>query len=182
MKTVLKSAMVRVVIMTLLSSITTACTLRFPQFEGLATKWMGTAEPVAPYTWHMASGDYQQEVIAVSTDNGVVFANTADDAMLFDGEALRRVVKLGNNKNRYEIVDINQGERLLRQYLVNGARQADHVCSAWVKNAVEWLQTCHEPVASQNSYVNRLGFNAEGKLNYIDQVISADNIRVTISQ
>lgn len=165
-----------------LMSLLSACSIRFPQVENIVHALQDKPPEVENYRWQLKADGYSQSVLAVTAENGLVFANTADDAMLFDGEALRRVVKLGNNKNRYEIVDINQGERLLRQYLVNGARQADHVCSAWVKNAVEWLQTCHEPVASQNSYVNRLGFNAEGKLNYIDQVISADNIRVTISQ
>ncbi len=163
-------------------ALLSACSIRFPQVENIVHTLQDKPPEVDNYRWQLSVEEYNQPVLAVATDNGLVFANNLDDAMLFDGAVIRRVVKIGIDKNRYEVVDIDQGETILRQMIQNGDQRASHLCSSWQKQRREWRQSCRDSKAGSETYTNILGFNAQGELNNIQQVISASGKRVSLQK
>ena len=159
-----------------------ACSIRFPQVENIVHALQDKPPAVENYRWQLNTESYSQSVLAVATENGLVFANNLDDAMLFDGTVIRRVVKIGADKNRYEIVDIDQAESLLRQMFENSEPRANHLCGQWQKQTREWRQSCRDSKAGSETYTNILGFNAQGELNNIEQVINASGTRVQLKK
>ena len=169
-------------LITALIAFLSACSIRFPQVENIVHALQDKPQEVESYRWQLNAQGYSQSVLAVTTDNGLVFANNVDDALLFDGTVIRRVVKIGSDNNRYEVVDIDQGESTLRQMFENGNSRANHLCGAWQKQAREWHQTCRDSKPGSETYTNILGFNAQGELNNIEQVINASGMRVQLKK
>ena len=125
--------------------------------------------------------EYSTEVLAVSTENGTVFANQFDDALLFDGNAVRRVVKISSDNNRYEIVDIEQSDKLLRQYMTNGEPVTQYLCERWLKKPKMWSQNCRSLITG-NQHTNRLQFNDAGELIFIEQAYRPDGASLTLNK
>lgn len=163
-------------------ALLSACSIRFPQVENIVHALQNKPPEVDNFRWQLNTDGYSQSVLAVTTENGLVFANNLDDAMLFDGTVIRRVVKIDSDKSRYEVVDIDQGETILRQMMENGDLRANHLCNRWQKQPREWRQSCRDTKTGGETYTNTLGFNAQGELKEIQQVINASGKRVHLNK
>lgn len=172
----------RVVMFISMALVSAGCSVRFPQVENICHSLNFKAPFVKGYQWRMFTDSYTADMIAVSVPSGVVFASKKDDALLFDGVVVRRVVKIGNDKDSYEIVDTPQGNQVLRQMLVNGQHIADHLCDSWEKQLMYWRQECRNKIVGTEKYTNILRFDAQGQLNEIDQVVTAARQRVKLKK
>ena len=176
-----RCSVLKILVIPLLVLFMAGCTVKFPQVERIVHALKNEPPAVDDYKWQLITMEYSAEVLAVSTENGTVFANQFDDALLFDGNAVRRVVKISSDDNRYEIVDIEQGDKLLRQFMIEGDVVAQYVCEPWVKLPETWTQHCSS-LGTDSQHINRLQFNADGELTFIQQVYRPDGASLTLKK
>lgn len=145
-----------------------SCTVRFPQVESAINMFSSAPDPLQGMRWQLIMANYKTTMLAINVPNGTVFANEQDDALFFDGVAIRRIVKLGARTDRYEILDRIEGDKTYREYSINGRVFAEHPCEKPVLiDADRSEQSCQ----AQQAYLNVISFNKAGNIVGISQVV-----------
>ena len=175
----IKSKSVLVISLISLMSLT-GCTVRFPQIEHFSQSIEQNSPQTNNFNWHLTSGFYKADMIAVSANSGVVFASLQDDGMFFNGQYIERVIKNGADTSLYEIIDVLKENGLTeRRYFKNKKLQAKHTCFGWKFTDEVATQKCvSQPPRFE--YLNTKKHHKELGLIFIDQVISATLGRVIL--
>ena len=136
------SRLLIVLVVAVLGSMVSGCTLSAPQFEStisLLNRIVGSDEVTSadePATW-FASVDRTGAVLNPYLSNDlIVFANTDGDAIAFDGWTIRSVVGFGLN----EPLSIS-GRDGVRIFTVAGQKTQTQ-CDEWGLAELIWSQTC----------------------------------------
>jgi hypothetical protein len=126
------------------------------------------ADPTQQFRWQLDMGNYKTSMLAIEVQNGTVFANEQNDALFFDGLIIRRIVKLGQRTDKYEISDRTENGKVIREFSVNGRVMAEHLCEPAVLIGVERSE---QECQANQVYVNTIHYNHAGNIIGISQVV-----------
>ena len=169
----------------LLCALPACVSVGVPQYEALSQRINPSPSELAPYTWQLTFGDYETEVLAVTVANGTIFANPAEDGLLFDGNSIRVLTKIGSQSKTLRIVDVNDETvaselptGTIRQVIVDDQLFETIECAPFVSTTQgNRQQVCQ----GQHTYTTLLTFDA-GKLVSIRQTLPFYHQEVRLNQ
>ena len=165
----------------LLMVFLTGCTIRAPQLAYLFDEGP-TQNPLAEYQWTLSYGAYQKHVYAIEVPKGLVFANEFDDALLFDGKEIIRVVKIGQELGFVEVSHQILAVGGVEKVFTTGNKSVmTHQCTGWILTTpLNYEQQCHTPLGQR--YVNKKRYSKSGELVMLQMVLGDIKHSVSITR
>ena len=157
--------------------ILAGCSIQSHQLSSLIDMLDYTDEFI-DYNWHVSYRDYQVQVYAVDTSEGILFLNDLGDKIFFDGWVIRNIQGLGLDK-----VDINIADEGRQRIIYNrNVKTRFKNCFDWEKelnrsNTV-FVQNCDDD-RKPNVFIK---VNNKGSITEIMQIVDNKDTIIQLSK
>jgi len=157
------------------------CTVRFPQLAYFQNE-ISSNNLLDDHKWRLTYGAYQTHVYAIDVPSGIVFANESDDALLYDGNDIKRVVKIGSSIGLTEISSHKTSSGMIEKVFTSlNTVLGVHRCEHWKQNApLSFEQICHSDLGKE--YKNSKRYSENGELLQLEMGLNDFEKRLYLSR
>ena len=129
-------------------------------------------------SWIVRYSDYESIVYAISTSEGILFANNFGDQVLFDGWTLLKAKGMGRRKININILD----KKNIRIFERGNKVISKHRCNQWEQQknlgAVRYTQSCSD----KKHYKNSILVKDNGEISMIRQIVDERYTALTLTK
>ena len=162
----------------IISIVLSGCVVQSRQLNGLLELIREPPLDLSTNSWLVRYSDYESVVYAVSTSEGILFANNFGDQILFDGWVLRKVRGLGRRQTNMSILD----KKTIRIFKRGNKTTSNHRCDQWIQQknlgVVRYTQYCSD----KQSYENSILVEESGNISMIRQIVDERYTVLTLTK
>ena len=129
-------------------------------------------------SWIVRYSDYESIVYAISTSEGILFANNYGDQVLFDGWTLLKAQGMGRRKININISD----KKNIRTFERGNKAISKHRCNQWEQQKnlgkVRYTQSCSD----KKRYKNSILVKDNGDISMIRQIVDERYTALTLTK
>ena len=161
-----------------MSIVLSGCIVQSRQLNGLLDLIKEPPMDLSNNSWTVRYSDYESIVYALSTSEGILFANNFGDQVLFDGWTLRKARGMGRRQININISD----KENIRTFKRGNKTISKHRCDQWrqQKNlgVVRYTQYCKD----MQSYENSILVEESGNISMIRQIVDERYTALTLTK
>ena len=129
-------------------------------------------------SWIIRYSDYESIVYAISTSEGILFANNFGDQVLFDGWTLLKAQGMGRRQININISD----KKNIRTFKRGDKAISKHRCNQWEQQknlgAIRYTQSCSD----KKRYKNSILVKDNGDISMIRQIVDERYTALTLTK
>ncbi len=161
-----------------ISIVLSGCIIQSRQLNGMLELIKEPPIDLSTHSWLVRYSNYESIVQAVSTQEGILFANNFGDQVLFDGWTLRKLQGMGRRQINISISD----KKNIRTFKRGDRTISNHRCNQWEQQknlgVVRYTQYCSD----RQGYTNSILVNANGDISVIRQIVDERYTALTLTK
>ena len=161
-----------------MSIFLSGCIVKSSQLNGLLDLIREPRMDLSNNSWIVRYTDYESIVYAISTSEGILFANNFGDQVLFDGWTLLKAQGMGRRQININISD----KKNIRTFERGDKAISKHHCNQWEQQknsgAVRYTQSCSD----KKRYENSILVKENGEISMIRQIVDESYTALTLTK